>query len=113
MPLPFTVLALVSDEALRRQVKETLASCAAALRISESATLAWTQLERQRPSLLVLDWPAHADRADLCRRIRSRPEIDTMLILAIVRETEAVDVAAVLDAGADDFLLAPFPARAL
>jgi signal transduction histidine kinase/two-component SAPR family response regulator/HPt (histidine-containing phosphotransfer) domain-containing protein len=113
MASPFTILALVSDASLRRQVKETLASCAAALQVCESSTLAWTQLERRPTALLVLDWPPGSDRAELCRRVRSRPEMDAMLIVALLDEAASGRVRSVLDAGADDFLLAPFSALAL
>ena len=114
MSRPFTVLALVSEGALARQVKESLASCAAALRLAESTSLAWTQLERQAPSLLVLDWTtSRAERADLCRRVRSSEAFDATLILAIIAESDAHAVQSVLDAGADDFLLAPFTSLAL
>ena len=114
MARPFTVVALVSDPTLARQVKDALGSCAAALRMTESATLAWTQLERQAPSLLLVDWTrAPAERRDLCRRVRLAPAFERTLILALVPEGDAHAVPAVLDAGADDFLLVPFPAIAL
>jgi signal transduction histidine kinase/two-component SAPR family response regulator/HPt (histidine-containing phosphotransfer) domain-containing protein len=114
MGCPFTVLALVSDPTLARQVKDTLGSCAAALRMTESATIAWTQLERQAPSLLVLDWTrAPVERRELCRRVRSHPAFERTLILALVAEADAHAVRDVLDAGADDFLLVPFAALAL
>ena len=108
MSRPFTVLALVADPALARQVKETLASCAAAVRMAESSGLAWTQLQRQAPSLLVLDWSASpAACAELCRRVRATPELDGTLVLALVPEADPHAVRAVLDAGADDYLLDP------
>ncbi|MEW6272619.1 MAG: response regulator [Thermodesulfobacteriota bacterium] len=114
MVRPFTVLALVADPNLRRRVKDTLASCTAELRVSESTSLAWTQLERARPSLLVVDWSASGvDRSELCARVRARDGGDGTLILALVPESEARSVRAVLDAGADDFLLTPFDALAL
>ncbi len=113
MSRPFTVLALVGDAALARQVKETLASCAAAVRMAESTSLAWTQLQRQAPSLLVVDWgKARAERAELCRRLRSTPGLDSTLILALVPEADAHAIQSVLDAGADDHLTTPFAAIA-
>ena len=113
MSRPFTVLALVADPALARQVKETLASCAAAVRMAESSGLAWTQLQRQAPALLMLDWSASpAACADLCRRVRATPELDGTLVLALVPEDDPHAVGAVLDAGADDYLSTPFSAIA-
>ena len=114
MARPFTVLALVSDPTLARQVKDTLSSCADAVRMSESSSLAWTQLERQPPALLIVDWTvAHADREELCRRVRRSERLDGMPVLALVAEGDAHAVHQVLDAGADDFLLVPFPALGL
>jgi signal transduction histidine kinase/HPt (histidine-containing phosphotransfer) domain-containing protein len=114
MARPFTVVALVSDPNLRRQVKETLASCTAALQVCESTSLAWTQIERSLPSLLILDWAIPgADRSELCRRLRSREELDATLVLALVPASEARSVRAVLDEGADDFLPVPFDALSL
>ncbi|MFO1200877.1 MAG: response regulator [Burkholderiaceae bacterium] len=114
MARPFTVLALIADPALGRQVKDVLGSCADAVRTSESSSLAWTQLERQPSSLLLVDWTtSRGDREDLCRRVRMRATHDGMPILALVAEDDAHEVRRVLDAGADDFLLVPFAGLAL
>ena len=114
MARPFTVLALIADPALGRQVKDVLGSCADAVRTSESSSLAWTQLERQPSSLLLVDWTtSRGDREDLCRRVRMRATHDGMPILALVAEDDAHEVRRVLDAGADDFLLVPFTGLAL
>jgi len=114
MARPFSVLALISDLALARQVKDALASCADAVRMTESSSLAWTQLERQPASLLIVDWTAsQGDREDLCRRVRRHGALEGMPILALVAEADAHGVRGVLDAGADDFLLVPFLALAL
>ncbi|HEY8513940.1 MAG TPA: response regulator [Candidatus Binatia bacterium] len=114
MPRPFSVLALVSDANLRRQVRDTLASCCAELHVSESASLAWTHIERTRPSLLVVDWIGGSpDRIDLFRRVHARDDGEPTLVLALLPESEARSVQAVLEAGADDFLLTPFDALTL
>jgi signal transduction histidine kinase/two-component SAPR family response regulator/HPt (histidine-containing phosphotransfer) domain-containing protein len=80
----------------------------------ESVSLAWTQLQRRAPSLLVVDWKLPgADRAELCSRIRSSTALDGTLMLALVDAGCATGVQAILDAGADDFILTPCDGLAL
>ncbi len=113
MPSHFHVVALVGDPLLRRRVQDTLASCAASVHVFESSSLAWKQLQRRAPSLVVVDWQPAADRAELCRKVRSSAQFESTLILALVDGSEASSVQDVLDAGADDFLLVPFDGIAL
>ena len=69
---------------------------------------AWEAFERLRPELVVLDWQMPlADGLEVCRRIRaSAASRDTMVLIVTARDA-AADLAAAMDAGADDYLMKP------
>ena len=58
---------------------------------------------------MLLDWVLPGmDGLELCRRVRTRRDGDASVILMITARGAAGDLAAVLDAGADDYLAKPF-----
>jgi CheY-like chemotaxis protein len=59
---------------------------------------------------MVLDWmvPGKIDGLGLCRRIRTAPGGDRSVVLVMTARTRPADLAAVLDAGADDYIGKPF-----
>lgn len=65
-------------------------------------------------SLVVLDWLLPGmDGLELCRWIRAAPDGDHPLVLVITVQDRREHLAAVLDAGADDYLAKPFTSEAL
>jgi DNA-binding response OmpR family regulator len=68
---------------------------------------AWSLLETSLPDIVVIDLSAPGDEGMLlCRRLRGLPDGERPAIVALTGAAE--DVAAVLDAGANDVVVKPF-----
>jgi len=80
-----------------------------------TATEAWQAYEPRMFDLAILDWllPGTLDGLDLCRLIRGTEGGSTPVILMVTSRSEPGDLAAVLDAGADDYLIKPVNKRNL
>jgi DNA-binding response OmpR family regulator len=74
------------------------------------AEAAWAELQRTHFPLMVLDWmvPGEMDGLDLCRRVRAAHNGDRHVVLVMTARHRPSDLAAVLDAGADDYIGKPF-----
>jgi DNA-binding response OmpR family regulator len=69
---------------------------------------AWEAYAATRVPLLILDWEMpKMDGLELCRRIRSAERGDEAFILVITARDKIEDLAAALDAGADDYMSKP------
>jgi two-component system KDP operon response regulator KdpE len=105
MPTP-TVLVIEDEAQIRRAVRNVLAR--ADMRVVESASGS-EGLDRaaaERPDLVVLDLGLpDGDGAALCRDLRGWSDIPILVLSA--RHSD-VEKAALLDAGADDYLTKPF-----
>ena len=71
---------------------------------------AWNRLSSEKsPVVAVLAWEMDAMHGiDVCRRIRLQPELPTAYVLLVAERREPDYLLEGLNAGADDFLLAPF-----
>lgn len=68
----------------------------------------------QPPWLALLDWDLPGlDGPTICRRLRDRPDAPYVYVLLLGAPAEEADGAAALDAGADDFIMAPLDQSAL
>jgi DNA-binding response OmpR family regulator len=65
--------------------------------------------ERLRPDLLILDYQLpDINGVAVCRRVRSASHLDAVRILCVSGIADAAAVAALMEAGANDFLPKPF-----
>ncbi|HVJ81972.1 MAG TPA: response regulator [Planctomycetia bacterium] len=65
-------------------------------------------------ALALLDWNMPVmDGFEFLQRVRARPEFDALRIMMVTTETEADQVAKALAAGANEYLMKPFPKEAL
>lgn len=72
---------------------------------------AWTEFERLRPQLVVLDWQMPLlDGLEVCRRIRASAASRDTFVLMVTARDAAEDLAAAMDAGADDYITKPIEA---
>jgi DNA-binding response OmpR family regulator len=79
-----------------------------------SAEEGWEAWHGADFSLLILDWMLPGmDGLELCRRLRLTPAGEASVILVMTGRTQADDLAAVLDAGADDYLAKPLDLQLL
>jgi DNA-binding response OmpR family regulator len=75
----------------------------------EDGAAAWAVFERERPSLVIVDWQMpELDGLEVCRRIRMSPRTRDVFVLVVTGRVEGDDVVIALDAGADDYLFKPF-----
>ena len=69
---------------------------------------AWDAFARAQPELVVVDLDLpHGDGLSLCRRIRERADGAGAFVLVVTPRDGNADLAAVLDAGADDYISKP------
>jgi two-component system, NtrC family, sensor kinase len=108
------VLLADDDEAMRQLVETVLAAVGHEVVTVADGAAAWAAFERERPSLLLLDWQMpELSGIELCERVRqSDAARETFIIMVTARDTTA-DLQRLLDAGADDYLSKPFPPEAL
>jgi DNA-binding response OmpR family regulator/GAF domain-containing protein len=101
---------LVEDDPDLRYLVETLmADLGHEVSAFGDAESAWELCQREHFPLIVLDWRLPGvDGNELCRRIRALPDGAASAILMMTGRTGPNDLAAVLDAGASDYLAKPF-----
>lgn len=74
----------------------------------ESGERAWEVFQEESHPLILMDLLLPGmDGVELCRRIRSQPDGATPLILAVTGTAEPDALAAILEAGADDYIHKP------
>ena len=100
-------LLLVEDEvSVQRATSALLRSRGYAVNVATTAIDALAAVERDRPSLVLLDLGLpDMDGVDACREIRTRADVPILVLT--VRGDERSKVKA-LDAGADDYVTKPF-----
>jgi DNA-binding response OmpR family regulator len=75
---------------------------------AEDGAIAWARFQQERPALAVVDIEMPAvDGLELCRRIREGDAQRETFILVCTGRDHLNDLAAVLDAGADDYVSKP------
>ena len=81
---------------------------------AENGTRAWEAYQRDRPTLLILDWQMPGmDGLEVCRRVRAAdPSRTTFVLMITARDTDS-DLTRILDGGVDDYLSKPISADAL
>jgi len=81
------------------------------VRAAADGVEAWEAFQTARSPLLILDWEMpRLDGLELCRRIRASDRGDEPFILVVTARDRTEDLAAVLDAGADDYMAKPVTA---
>ena len=67
------------------------------------------EVEKKHPSLILLDWMLpEMSGVEICKLIRSKPEIKTVPIIMLTAKGEEEDKVKGLTAGADDYVTKPF-----
>lgn len=71
-------------------------------------------VERERPDLVVLDIMLPGlNGFDVCRRMKSNPELKNIPIIIISAKSDELDVVLGLELGADDYVAKPFSPKVL
>jgi sigma-B regulation protein RsbU (phosphoserine phosphatase) len=71
---------------------------------------AWKKLQdKDAPRLIILDWMMPGKNGvELCRKLRSRDNVDPMYIILLTARDDKNDIVEGLNAGADDYIAKPF-----
>ncbi len=99
-----------SDPDRLRQLEGWLTQWGHSVRTFRNGVEAWRALEAERENVLtILAWRMEAmPGIDVCRRLRLQPELPSSYVLLLTDRRDAEDLLDGLNAGADDFLFAPF-----
>jgi two-component system, OmpR family, KDP operon response regulator KdpE len=102
---PESILVVEDDIELRDALVRTLGTICRSVRTASTLAGAIRECTLKAPDLVLLDLGLpDGDGADLLRRLR---EISDMPIIALSGRTEEEEIVALLDAGADDFIIKP------
>jgi diguanylate cyclase (GGDEF)-like protein len=104
------VLVAEDDPMFRKILQNWLQSWDYKVIVAMDGTEAWSILQQERPSdLLILDWVMPGiNGMELCRRVRERQSASYQYILIVTANDDRQDVVRWLEAGADDYLTKPF-----
>lgn len=71
-------------------------------------------IERDKPDLVILDVMLPGQNGfDICRKIKSNPELKNIPVLMLSAKSEEIDVFLGLELGADDYVSKPFSPKVL
>ena len=97
------------DESIRELVIYTLKSQGLEARGFERPSLFWKALERERPSLVLLDvMLPEEDGISILKKLRMRPDTRKVPIAMLTAKGSEYDTVIGLDSGADDYIPKPF-----
>ena len=102
------------DESIRELVVYTLKSQGMDAKGFERPSLFWKELEKEHPSLLLLDvMLPEEDGISILKKLRVRPDTRKLPIIMLTARGSEYDTVIGLDSGADDYLIKPFHIREL
>lgn len=108
------VLLVEDDPALQLMLRYNLDKLGYRVEAETDGEAALEKLEQFRPDVLVLDWMLPGmSGIDLCRRIRSNPQLRDVPVLMLTARSDEQDSIQGLDSGADDYIVKPCSIEAL
>lgn len=97
------------DESIRELVVYTLKSQGMDTKGFEKPSLFWKELEKEQPSLLLLDiMLPEEDGISILKKLRMRPDTRKLPIIMLTARGSEYDTVVGLDSGADDYIPKPF-----
>ncbi len=102
---------IAEDDLVPRRLLETMLTRRGhEVAVTVNGQEAWHALQKNdAPQLSILDWMMpELDGVELCRKIRKELEGPYRYIILLTSRNSTEDVAAGLDAGADDYIVKPF-----
>jgi len=102
------------DEMMRLLIETMTTESGYEVEVAENGARAWEAYQRDRPTLLILDWQMPGmDGLEVCRRVRAADPSRATFVLMITARDSDTDLARILDGGVDDYLSKPISADAL
>lgn len=97
------------DESIRELVIYTLKSQGFEAKGFERPSLFWKELEKEHPSLLLLDvMLPEEDGISILKKLRVRPDTRKLPVIMLTARGSEYDTVIGLDSGADDYIPKPF-----
>lgn len=105
-----TQILIAEDEPAQAEVlKYNLEAAGFTVRLAPDGAEALTQIEEDRPDLLVLDWMLpEVSGIEICRRLRKNDATRDLPIIMLTARGEEDDRIRGLDVGADDYMVKPY-----
>lgn len=109
------ILIAEDDPISRRLLEATLVKWGYQVIVTGDGAEAWAVLQQDdAPRLAILDWMMpHLDGVAVCRKLRERENTAYTYLLLLTAKGSKADIAAGLEAGADDYVNKPFDQREL
>lgn len=103
------VMVIEDEEALALLLKYNLEKEGYDVAIESRGNKAIAEVEKNHPSVILLDWMLpELSGVEICKLIRSKPDIKTIPIIMLTAKGEEEDKIKGLGAGADDYVTKPF-----
>jgi two-component system phosphate regulon response regulator PhoB len=103
------ILVVEDEEALRLLLRYNLAAEGYEVETVARGEEAEIRLREEVPDLVILDWMLPGlSGLELCRRLRARPQTQTLPVLMLTARGEESERVRGLDVGADDYVVKPF-----
>ena len=104
------VLVADDDPVARRMLEAMLETWGFTVWSCVDGDQAWRLLQDvNAPRLAILDWMMpHLDGVQVCQKLRAMPEAYPTYVMLLTAREQSADIAAGLDAGADDYVTKPF-----
>ncbi len=103
------ILIVEDEEPLSLLIRYNLESEGYDVDAVERGDEAETRLEESAPDLVLLDWMLPGlSGIELCRRIRSKPELNGLPVIMLTARAEESERIRGLSTGADDYVVKPF-----
>lgn len=104
-----TIMLIEDEEALALLLKYNLEKEGYDVLWEPRGNKALSEVEKHCPSVVILDWMLpEISGVEICKLIRSKPDIKTMPIIMLTAKGEEEDKIKGLSAGADDYVTKPF-----
>lgn len=103
------VMVIEDEEAIALMLKYNLEKEGYKVFVEARGSRAIAEVETQNPSVILLDWMLpEISGIEICRLIRSKPEIKHIPIIMLTAKGQEEDKVKGLSAGADDYVTKPF-----
>lgn len=104
-----TIMVIEDEEALALMLQYNLEKEGYKVIVESRGSKAIAEVEKHNPSVILLDWMLpELSGVEICRLIRSKPDIKSIPIIMLTAKGEEEDKVKGLTAGADDYVTKPF-----
>lgn len=109
-----TILLIEDEEDIAALIKLQAEISGYKLHVETDGINGYKAIEREHPDLVILDIMLPGQNGlDVCRKMKSHPELKTIPVIIISAKNEELDVVLGLELGADDYVAKPFSPKVL